>query len=186
MSKFSPVRPVIAALALLSASPAALAVDGVSFEYGSSDSSNSSVDLYRVGVQWDWKKKLIEAGNWHVGGYWEANLGYWDNRSAARTNSSITDIGFTPVFRFQQNNQAGLSPYAELGVGFHFLSRTSVSTERRLGSSFQFGDHVGAGVRFGDKGQYDVGYRYQHLSNAGIKQPNQGINFHQLRLQYHF
>ena len=55
-----------------------------------------------------------------------------------------------------------------------------------FGSSFQFGDHIGAGVRFGDKGRYDVGYRYQHLSNAGIKEPNQGINFHQLRLQYHF
>jgi hypothetical protein len=24
------------------------------------------------------------------------------------------------------------------------------------------------------------------LSNSGIKEPNQGINFHQLRLQYHF
>lgn len=179
-------RPVIAALALLSASPAALAIDGVSFEYGDSDSSNSSVNLYRVGVQWDWNKKLIEAGNWHVGGYWDLNLGYWDNRSAARTNSSITEIGFTPVFRFQQNSITGPSPYAELGVGFHFLSTTSVSTERQFGSSFQFGDLVGVGVRLGDKGQYDIGYRYEHLSNAGIKHPNQGINFNQVRFQYHF
>jgi hypothetical protein len=31
-----------------------------------------------------------------------------------------------------------------------------------------------------------LSYRYQHLSNAGIKQPNQGINFHLLRFQYHF
>ena len=177
---------VIAALAVLSASHAALAIDGISFEVGDSDSSNSSVNLYRVGAQWDWNKKLLAAGNWHLGGYWEANLGYWDNRSNGTTGSSLFDVGVTPVFRFQQNSITGFSPYAELGVGFHFLSRTSVSTERRLGSSFQFGDHVGAGVRFGDKGQYDVGYRYQHLSNAGIKQPNQGINFHQLRLQYHF
>jgi len=179
-------RPVITALALLSASPAALAIDGISVEFGSSDSSNSSVNLYRVGAQWDWNKKLLETGNWHVGGYWEANLGYWDNQSAARTNSSITDIGFTPVFRFQQNSIAGPAPYAELGIGIHFLSATSVSTQRQFGSSFQFGDHIGAGVRFGDRGRYDIGYRYQHLSNAGIKQPNQGINFHQLRLQYHF
>ncbi len=183
MSKF---KLVIAALALLSASPAALAINGISFEYGDSDSSNSSVKLYRVGAQWDWNKKLIEAGNWHLGGYWEATLGYWDNRSAARTGNSIADIGFTPVFRFQPNTQSGLSPYAELGIGLHFLSRTSVSTQRQFGSSFQFGDHIGAGVRFGDRGRYDLGYRYQHLSNAGLKQPNQGINFHQLRLQYHF
>jgi len=179
-------RPVIAALALLSASPAALAVDGISFEYGDSDSSNSRVNLYRVGVQWDWNKKLIEAGNWHVGGYWEANLGYWDNRSSGRTGSGLFDVGVTPVMRFQQNSLTGLAPYAELGLGIHLLSQTSVSTQRQFGSSFQFGNHIGAGVRFGERGHYDIGYRYQHLSNVGIKQPNQGINFHQLRLQYHF
>jgi len=172
--------------ALLTASTAAVAVDGVSFEYGRSDSGNASVDLYRVGVQWDWNKKLIEMGGWHLGGYWDLSAGYWDNRSALRTTSSLADIGFTPTFRFQQNTISGLSPYAELAVGFHFLSHTSVSQQRKFGSSFQFGDHIGAGVRFGDKGRYDVGYRYQHLSNAGIKEPNQGINFHQLRLQYHF
>ena len=171
---------------LLAASPAAYAIDGVSFTYGHSDSGNVSVNMYRVGVQWDWNKKLLEAGGWHLGGYWEANLGYWDNRSAARTNSSITDIGFTPVFRFQQNSITGVAPYAELAVGIHFLSSTSVSTQRQFGSSFQFGDHIGVGMRFGERGHYDIGYRYQHLSNAGFKQPNQGINFHQLRLQYHF
>ena len=179
-------KPAIAALAFLSASPAALAVNGISFEYGDSESSNSSVSLYRVGVQWNWNRKLLEAGDWHVGSYWDLNLGYWDNRSSGRTNSGLFDLGITPVMRFQQNTISGLSPYAELGLGIHFLSRTSVSTQRQFGSSFQFGNHIGAGVRFGDRGRYDLGYRYQHLSNAGIKQPNQGINFHQLRLQYHF
>jgi lipid A 3-O-deacylase len=182
MSKLNPV--VFAAL--LAVSPAAFAVDSYSFEYGKSDSGNSNVKLYRLGMQWDWNKKLIETGGWHVGGYWDLSLGYWDNKSPFSTTSSLADIGFTPTFRFQQNTISGVSPYAELGVGFHFLSKTSVSTQRQFGSSFQFGDHIGAGVRFGDKGAYDVGYRYQHLSNAGIKGPNQGINYHQLRLQYHF
>jgi len=40
-------------------------------------------------------------------------------------------------------------------------------------------------VRFGDKGQYDLGYRYQHFS-----MPDQGaessVNYNELRLQYHF
>ena len=181
----SEVKHLIAA-ALLAVSPPAYAVDSMSFEYGHSDSSNVSVNLYRVSAQWDWNKKLIEMGAWHLGGYWETSFGYWDNNSFAKTHDSIFDFGVTPVFRFQQNNISSLSPYAELGVGFHLLSHTSVSTQRQFGSAFQFGDHIGAGVRFGDKGKYDIGYRYQHLSNAGIKQPNQGINFHQLRLQYHF
>lgn len=165
---------------------AASAVDGMSFEYGKSDSSNASVRLYRLGLQWDWNKKWLDTGSWHLGGYWDLNLGLWENDSAARTNSSITDIGLTPVLRFQQNHAAGVSPYAEVGIGVHLLSSNSVSPQRRFGSSFQFGDHLGVGVRFGDKGRYDLGYRYQHLSNGGIKGPNQGINFHQLRLQYRF
>jgi hypothetical protein len=178
----------VAALLLLS--PAAYAVDGVSFEYGGSDSSNSSVKLYRLGMIWDWDKKLVEFGGWNIGGYWDLSMGYWDNKSPFQTpgksTANLEEIGFTPTFRLQQNTISGIAPYAEMAVGFHFLSQTYVGAQRVFGSSFQFGDHVGGGIRFGDKGQYDVGYKYQHLSNAGIKQPNQGINYHILRLQYRF
>ena len=169
----------------LAASPSVSAVDGLALEFGHSDSSNASVNLFRASAQWDWKKKLIDIGSWHLGGYWETDFAYWDNNSAAKSNDRILEVGITPVLRLQPNNLTGVSVYAELGVGFHLISNTSLNAQRQFGSAFQFGDHVGAGVRFGDKGQYDIGYRYQHLSNAGIKGPNQGINFHLLRLQYH-
>ena len=164
------------------------AVDGFSLEFSKSDSSNSDVNLYRAGLQWNWNKRWFDTGSWHLGGYWDLSLGYWDNRTipTLKTNDSIADIGLTPVFRFQQDPVNGVSPYFEAAVGFHLLSATSVSTERKFGSNFQFGDHIGAGLRFGQKGQFDIGYRYQHLSNAGITEPNQGINFHVVRLQYHF
>jgi hypothetical protein len=174
------------AAAMLVASPAAQAIDSVSAVYSHSDSGNVNVNMYRVGVQWDWNKKLVEMGNWHLGGYWEADAGYWSNSSFARTHANILDIGFTPVVRFQQTTRSALSPYFELAAGMHLLSATSLNDQRKFGSSFQFGDHVGVGARFGDKGKYDLSYRYQHLSNAGIKGPNQGVNFHELRLQYHF
>src|SRR5687767_2116586 len=170
---------------MLAACPA-YALDGISFEYFYSNSSNSDVKLYRVGLQWKWSQKWLPIGNWHVGGYWDANLGYWDNQSSLATHNSIIDVGLTPVFRFQQTTPSGISPYVELGIGVHFLSHTSVTPKKRFSTSFQFGDHIGAGLRFGDKGQYDLGYRYQHLSNADIKRPNSGIDFHQVRLQYHF
>ena len=181
----SKIKAVIVA-ALLAASPAAYAVDGLSFEFGHSQSSNVNVNLYRASAQWNWNTKLIEMGRWHLGGYWETSFGYWDNNSFEKTHDGIFDFGFTPVFRLQPNNLAGFSAYAELGVGVHLLSHASVSPQRQFGSAFQFGDHLGAGLRFGEKGQYDIGYRYQHLSNAGIKAPNQGINFHQARFAYHF
>jgi lipid A 3-O-deacylase len=45
---------------------------------------------------------------------------------------------------------------------------------------------VGFGLGFGDKGQYEISYRLQHISNGGIKTPNQGMNLHLLRLGYSF
>ena len=173
-------------LALIGSVQIAYAVDGFSLEYGKSDSGNVDVKAAGVGLQWNWDKKWFEGGDWHVGGYWEASIRQWDNSSVFKTNSGLTDIGFTPVFRFQQNKPTGISPYLEGAIGFHLLSKSSVSSQRDFGSSFQFGDHVGAGVRFGQKGAYDLSYRYQHLSNGGLKSPNQGINFNQIRFAYHF
>jgi len=181
----SPIRTFVLA-AILLVPLAARAVDGISLELGSSDSSNASVDMGRIGLQWNWSTRWALGSNWHIGGYWDVTFGHWSNDSPRRTNSSLMDFGVTPVFRLQQTNASGVSPYLEAGIGFHLLSHASVSEERKFGSMFQFGDHIGFGLRFGQKQAFDVGYRYQHLSNAGIKDPNQGINFHQVRLQYAF
>jgi hypothetical protein len=153
----------------------AKAIDGVSVEAGS---GNNSVDLWRIGAQWNWQKKWLQSGDWHVGGYWDAQIGQWHGAS------HITDIGVTPVFRLQKN--AGYGPYLEGAIGFHYLSGKNISTSKQFSTNFQFGDHIGAGFRFGEKGQYDLGLRLQHLSNAGIKHPNPGINFAILRFQYNF
>ncbi len=176
----------VIAMGVLAFSPRVGAVDGMSLEIGKSHSSNADVKLYRMGLQWDWGKQWFDTGNWHLGGYWDLNLGYWDNRSPLKTNDGLQDLGFAQVFRFQKNKHSGFSPYVELGLGLHLLSKTSVGLERKFGSAVQFGSHLGVGLRFGDKGRYDLSYRYQHLSNAGIKAPNQGINYHLLRMQYHF
>ena len=47
-------------------------------------------------------------------------------------------------------------------------------------------DHIGFGWTFGDKNRYEIGYRLQHLSNAGLSDPNDGINFHQIRFGYNY
>jgi len=40
--------------------------------------------------------------------------------------------------------------------------------------------------RLGEHQQFDLGYRFQHLSNGGIKKPNQGINLNEVHFIYHF
>jgi hypothetical protein len=179
--KRTTAKSVLAASALwwVTLSAPSHAIDGIAVEGGRGDGA----DMGRLGVQWDWNKRWFQGQNWHVGGYWDLAVGYWKRSSPPGFNEEITDIGFTPVFRLQQNDLRG--PYLEAAIGFHLLSKTSLG-DKRFSTRFQFGDHVGAGVRFGPKGQYDLGYRFQHLSNADIKKPNNGIEFHQIRFQYHF
>jgi hypothetical protein len=166
-------------LTALWATPA-LAVSGFAVEAGSGD----SVDMGRIGVQWDWNRRWLQTSNWHLGGYWDLSLGQWHHGSARPgENDDITEVGFTPVFRWQPNSLVG--PYLEAGIGAHLMSRTSIG-DRRMSTAFQFGDHIGVGYRFGAKQAFDLSYRFQHLSNGSIKRPNPGINFHQIRLQYWF
>jgi lipid A 3-O-deacylase len=156
------------------------AIDGMSVELGTGDHA----DMARVGVQWDWKQRWFQGANWHLGGYWDLAAGYWhEGDTRAGQHDGLFDLGITPVFRIQPNGLVG--PYVEAAIGFHLLSHTSIGN-RRFSTAFQFGDHVGFGYRFGARGGYDLGYRFQHLSNASIKRPNSGINFHQIRLQYNF
>ncbi len=50
--------------------------------------------------------------------------------------------------------------------------------DNNLGSSFQFEDRIGFGLRFA--GGHEVGIRATHYSNAGIKSPNDGIESYAL------
>jgi hypothetical protein len=178
-------RVVAAAVLAITMHPAA-AVDGMSISAGTDDSGNANVDLYRVGVQWKWKKRWLQTENWHLGGYWDLQGGYWNNSSPDKTNSGLWELAFTPVFRVQQNELSGFAPFLEFGVGAHLISKTSVSNQRQFSTNFQFGSHVGIGARFGNKDAFELSYRYQHISNASIKHPNNGINFNILRVGYWF
>ena len=177
--RFRWFAPLVLVVLGLSAMPAC-ALDGVTFEggWGSSDTA-----MARASFQWDWKTRLLQGANWHVGGYWDAGLSYWNHdNTPTGQNDELFDFNLTPVFRLQPNGLAG--PYTEAGVGAHILTSSSIGN-RSMGASYQFGAHVGLGYRFDRKG-FEIGYRFQHISNAGITEPNDGINFHQLRLQYHY
>lgn len=162
------------------------AVDSMSIEGGTSFSSRGDdTDMVRAGVQWDWGVKWFEHESWYLTGYWDLSLGYWHTDDKL-DNHDVVDLGFTPTFRLRSSATSGFIPYAEFAVGAHYLSDKDISDKRKFSTNFQFGDHLGLGFMFGDKGQYDLSYRLQHLSNASIDSPNPGINFNQIRFQYHF
>jgi lipid A 3-O-deacylase len=169
-------------ISLASASFNAIAVDSMSLEGGHGE----RVDVARVGLQWDWNKQWFPAYGWHLGGYWDVSAGILHGRSGSPVNNDVADISVTPTLRYQQTDLTTFAPYFEVGVGAHLWSRTTITADKRSGTAFVFGDHVGVGLRFGERGIYDLGYRFQHLSNASIRAPNPGINLHLVRFQIHF
>jgi lipid A 3-O-deacylase len=70
----------------------------------------------------------------------------------------------------------------EAGIGVAAFASTELE-DNRLGSSFQFEDRIGVGLRF--SGQ-EIGLRALHYSNAGIKQPNDGVEAYTLHYRMSF
>jgi hypothetical protein len=179
------IRKTAAAAALaLGAISNVQAIDSVSFEFGR---GSENTDLWRVGVQ-KWDRRWFADRPWTLGAYWDVQFGRWQGplERGRRGENEVWDLGLTPVFRLERAQRATFAPYAEAAIGFHLISDLRVNYRRLFSTNFQYGDHLGAGVRFGPDYRYDVSLRVQHLSNGGLAHPNPGINFLQARLAYHF
>ncbi len=157
-------------------------VDGVAVELGFGDRASR---LYQANLLWDWAWHGRLSEGVELTGYWDLGLGWWRWRKSTLppdVSRNSFDFSLTPVFRLQSRSRTGIRPYLEGGAGVHAL--TNVRTfANRLSTSFEFGSHAGAGLSFGDT---DIGYRFQHLSNAGIASPNTGVNAHIIHFVYRF
>jgi lipid A 3-O-deacylase len=73
-------------------------------------------------------------------------------------------------------------PLSKLGSVFPYSKVHALESKNlalhSLGSSFNFEDRIGAGVKIGDTQR--VGIRAIHYPNAGIKEPNDGIESYAL------
>jgi lipid A 3-O-deacylase len=182
------MKKLIVAVAALMAANAAFAADGqlVDGVYGEAATA-SKIRMARAGVTKDWNPNWswFDSGNTHLTGYWDASVGYWQgsqHMNVPGEKQRIVDIGFTPVFRFENKSKLGL--YAELGIGAHVMSETYNNNDDRLSTAFQFGDHIGIGYVFNKN--WEVAVKMQHFSNASIKKPNSGVDYGVVKLAYRF
>ncbi len=174
------LKLAVVSAAVLGLQSSSYAVDSASLEYG----TTSKVKLIRASAQWDWQNKWWQSNGTHIGGYWDLSLADWHESRYNNTNNSreFADIGFTPVFRFQSDDKKGF--YGEAGVGVHLFSELYKNDGDKLATAFQFGDHLGAGYVF--RNGLELGVKFQHFSNGGIKKPNGGVNFAVVKASYHF
>jgi lipid A 3-O-deacylase len=67
------------------------------------------------------------------------------------------------------------------------MDRNYETPRKRFSTRWNFYDMVGVGHTYGGpQERHEVGLRLVHTSNAGIKNPNPGENFLQLRYAYRF
>lgn len=175
------LQAVVAAVPFVACTAARADQFGVQVAAGVGDRHVKKLDL---GLVWDPGLTWWQIGDWHFTLVGEAHAVWW-HTNEGDVHDNIGEFGFTPVFRFIKTS-GSLRPFFELGAGVRVLTSPRISSTFTLGTAFQFADMAGVGVQFGSRQQYLAGYRFQHISNGGIKEPNPGINFSQLYLQYNF
>lgn len=166
----------LAAVAALSLGPvaAAQAVD-LTLAVGR---TGESTNTYRLGAQFNFDRNWFQTSVGRLTGYWDAGYTYWEGDETSSNHS----LSLAPVFVYEFGN-GSVKPYLEAGIGIAAFENTEIENND-LGSSFQFEDRFGAGLRFA--GGQEVGIRAIHYSNAGLKNPNDGVESYALHYRASF
>ena len=142
-------------------------------------------DSATVGVTLPWTSWRSELWGSEVRGYWDIYASRWSYDSVDGGSGHATLAGITPTFRLRPDN--GRSPwFLEGGVGITYMDKRYHTPHKEFSTRYNFASHLGLGYSLRAQPQHEIAIRVQHLPNAGIKRPNPGENFVQLRYAYHF
>ena len=130
----------------------------------------ADTDVARIGYRF----ALPGKGEWWIPTHAQLGASVWRVPDIAGTTRRL-DLNATAIWRNQRP-----WGYLEAGIGPYLLSKTVNNEDTRMPSSLEFGSHLGIGFALAKN--HTLGIGIQHLSNAGIKQPNGGINL--LLIQY--
>lgn len=144
-----------------------------------------SADSWALGITIPWKDWNYALGSGLVTGYWDIWGGQWSGDYQGR-NRATWVIGAKPTLRWRPNQ--GQSPwFIEAGVGVSYAINHRYQTDHKdFSTRYNFASHIGIGYLFGEQRKNEVSLRLEHHSNAGIKRPNPGENFIQIRYARHF
>jgi hypothetical protein len=86
------------------------------------------------------------------------------------------EVGFSLLLKYSHNITSRLAPFIEAGAGMIYTTQHT----HEQGTQFNFTPQAGIGLQFLLTKQWALtgGYRYRHLSNAGIDEDNVGIDHH--------
>ena len=166
---------MLGGLALL-VSSASVATD-ISVALGHSADSTMT---YRVGLQFPWQQSWFDSDIGRLSGYWTLGYTYWESDNTVNTHS----LSASPVLTYEFGSaNAVVQPFVEAGIGLAAFSRNKLE-DRELGSSVNFEDRFGFGIRFYQR--HTIGIQALHYSNAGISSNNAGIESYNAYYRFNF
>lgn len=139
------------------------------------------VGLASVGVQWPWGWRSNFLGG-ELTGHWDTHIAHWrvPEGAAAQGRRHWTQLAVVPTLRLRFDD--GRSAwFIEGGIGVSVLDGHYATRHKTFSTRFNFSDHQGVGFNFGARRQHELALVLRHVSNGGIRKPNPGENFVQVR-----
>jgi lipid A 3-O-deacylase len=151
--------------------------DGVSVQAGA---GTHGAAIAGVGLIWDWDFERLRRKA-ELTAHTELMVNEWRAHRVGGGNRSYTQLVLLPSLRMRLAR--GASPwFFEVGIGASYMDRLLVTPEKQFSTQWNFFDVLGVGHTLGGPdGKHELGLRWIHVSNLGIKKPNPGQDFLQLR-----
>jgi hypothetical protein len=139
--------------------------------------SSSNRDFHQAEAFVDWNLPW----HWDLGKKWDlaSRLGF----SAGWLGNNHSDGAVGTLGPLLALGRERFPISIEGGAGLTLISRWEFET-KNFGEPVQFTSYMGLGCDLAKDWRF--GYRFQHMSNAGISQSNPGLNLHVLAFSYRF
>lgn len=112
--------------------------------------------------------------DWTAKGQWEISAG-----RLTRDEARAVVLSAGPVLVFRKTGEPW---FLELGSRPTIISEHDFDRDQ-FGGPFQFTSHAGLGISYREM---ELTYKIQHMSNAGIYRPNDGLDIHVVELGWRF
>lgn len=170
---------------IASATACAQALDTRHTWYVQASAGDESSYALVLGATVPWKSSTWQLANGTLRGHWDVWLGGWSNQDLRDKRFTTPALGIGPSLRWR--GAQGTAPwFLEIGTAVMVTGKRLYNNGERMGTRWNFASHLGLGMNFGPRQVHELSLRLQHASNAGIQNPNPGINFLQLRYAHAF
>ncbi len=144
------------------------------------DASGAAQDLAILGAGWRWRFDGHQAiDDFFAKGHIDFSWAVEPLVGVVCGDAEAFEASVVPYVQFRPLGWEGVVPWFEAGIGIAYTGLRNYG----LGSRVTLSDDVGVGVAFGEGWRWSVGYRFRHLSHAGIfGGRNEGLNAHFLTL----